>query len=238
MSGMFLADHFPAVVLFDSGASHTFISNAYVSRCGFEVSNLKQGYRIVAPGSPIEVNRIVWQLSLKIGGKNFFINPLVLPHQGVDIIIGMNWMKEHRVVLDLQCRTVQLQPTSKDPVMLVQLPTNETLSQIVNATSAEPIKEVPVVCDFTDVFPADLPGLPPDRDVEFTIELLPGTTPISRRPYRMGPEELKELKIQLQELLDKGFIHPSSSPWGCPALFVDNKDNTKQLCVDYRPLND
>ena len=117
--------------------------------------------------------------------------------------------------------------------MLVQLPTNETLSRIVNATSAEPIKEVPVVCDFADVFPADLPGLPPDRDVEFTIELLPGTAPISRRPYRMGPEELKELKVQLQELLDKGFICPSSSPWGCPALFVDKKDNTKRLCVDY-----
>src|SRR5207237_1322604 len=135
---------------------------------------------IVALGSTMKVNRIVWQLSLEIDGKNFFINPLVLPHQGVDIIIGMNWMKEHRVVLDLQRRTVQLQPTPKDPVMLVQLPTNETLSRIVNAISAEPIKEVPVVCDFADVFPADLPGLPPDRDMEFTIELLPSTTPISR----------------------------------------------------------
>src|SRR6266542_648202 len=111
--------------------------------------------------------------------------------------------------------------------MLVQLLTNETLSRIVNATSVDPIKEVPVVCDFTDVFLADLPGLPPDRDVEFTIELLPGTAPILRRPYRMGPEELKELKVQLQELLDKGFIQPSSSPWGCSALFVDKKDNTK-----------
>ena len=123
-------------------------------------------------------------------------------------------MKEHRVVLYLQYRTMQLRPTPKDPVMLVQLLTNETLSRIVNATSAELIKEVPVVCDFTDVFLADLPGLPPDRDVEFTIELLPGTAPISHRPYRMGPEELKELKVQLQELLDKGFICPSSSPWG------------------------
>ena len=122
-----------------------------------------------------------------------------------------------------------------DPVLLVQLPTNEALSRAVNETSAESIKEVPVVCDFPDVFPADLPGLPPDWDVEFAIELLPGTTPISHRPYRMAPEELRELKIQLQELLDKGFIHPSSSPWGCSALFVDKKDNMKWLCVDYRP---
>ena len=120
-------------------------------------------------------------------------------------------MKEHWVILDIQRRTVQLQPTPKDPVIFVQLPTNETLSRAVNATSAESIKEVPVVCDFSDVFSADLPGLPPDRDVEVAIELLPGTAPISRCPYRMSPEELKELKIQLQELLHKGFIHPSSS---------------------------
>ena len=169
--------------------------------------------------------------------KIFSINPLVLPHQGVDIIIGMNWMKEHQVVLDIQTRTVKLRPTPKDSIVLVQLPGHETLSRAVNAMSAESIKEVPVICDFPDVFPANLPGLPPDRDVEFAIELLPGTAPISRRPYRMAPEELKELKIQLQELLDKGFIHPSSSPWGCPALFVDKKDNMKRLCVDYRPLN-
>ncbi|WVZ97869.1 hypothetical protein U9M48_043377, partial [Paspalum notatum var. saurae] len=82
------------------------------------------------------------------------------------------------------------------------------------------------------VFPEELPGLPPDRDVEFSIELLPGTAPVSRRPYRVAPDELKELK------LDKGFIRPISSPWGCPALFVEKKDQGgKRLCVDYRPLN-
>ncbi|WVZ97699.1 hypothetical protein U9M48_043213, partial [Paspalum notatum var. saurae] len=88
------------------------------------------------------------------------------------------------------------------------------------------------------VFPEELPGLPPDRDVEYRIELIPGTAPISKRPYRMAPDELKELKTQLQEQLDKGFIRPSSSPWGCPALFVEKKDQGgKRLCVDYRPLN-
>ncbi|WVZ97643.1 LOW QUALITY PROTEIN: hypothetical protein U9M48_043160, partial [Paspalum notatum var. saurae] len=88
------------------------------------------------------------------------------------------------------------------------------------------------------VFSEELPGLPPDKDVEFAIELVAGTTPISRRPYRMPPDELKELKVQLQEQLDKGFIRPSSSPWGCPALFVEKKDQGgKRLCVDYRPLN-
>jgi hypothetical protein len=88
------------------------------------------------------------------------------------------------------------------------------------------------------VFPEDLPGLPPERDVEFVIELQPGTAPISRRSYIMPPKELAELKTQLQDLLDKGFIRPSSSPWGCPAIFVKKKDQTLRLCVDYLPLNE
>jgi hypothetical protein len=99
------------------------------------------------------------------------------------------------------------------------------------------LDEIPVVCEYPDVFPDELPGMPPDRDVEFVSELHPGIAPISKRPYRMPPKELAELKNQLQELLDKGYIHPSSSPWGCPALFVKKKDGSLRLCVDYRPLN-
>jgi hypothetical protein len=93
------------------------------------------------------------------------------------------------------------------------------------------------VCEYPDVFPDDLPGMPPDKDVEFVIELQPGTAPISKRPYRMPPKELAELKNQLQEFLDKGYIRPSSSPWGSPALFVKKKDGSLQMYVDYRPLN-
>ena len=99
-----------------------------------------------------------------------------------------------------------------------------------------PFVHIPVVCEFPDVFLDELLGLPPDRFVEFKIELVLGMTPISRRPYRMPPNELAELKIQLQELLDKGLIQPSSSPWGCPALFV-KKDKSLRMCVDYSPLN-
>jgi hypothetical protein len=102
---------------------------------------------------------------------------------------------------------------------------------------AKSIKEIPMVREFLDVFPDDLPGMPPERDIEFKIELQPGTTPISRAPYKMSREELAELKIQLKDLLDKGFIHPSSSPWGCPVLFVSKKDKGLRLCVDYRSLN-
>ena len=98
-------------------------------------------------------------------------------------------------------------------------------------------KDVPVVREFLNVFPEDLPGLPPDRELEFVIELLPGTAPISRAPCRMASAELKELKIQLQELLDKKFIWLSYSPWGAPVLFVKKNDDTMRMCIDYRELN-
>jgi hypothetical protein len=105
-------------------------------------------------------------------------------------------------------------------------------------TMVQEIWDISVVCEFPDVFLEDLPGLPPERDVEFVIELKPGTPPISRRSYRMPPNELAELKTQLQYLLEKGFIRPSSSPWGCPTIFVKKKDQTLRMCVDYRPLNE
>jgi hypothetical protein len=95
-----------------------------------------------------------------------------------------------------------------------------------------------VVRDFPDVFPEELPGMPPDREVEFVIDLLPGTAPISKRPYRMAVEELKELKKQLTELQEAGYIRPSSSPWGAPVLFVQKKDGSQRMCVDYRSLNE
>jgi hypothetical protein len=94
-----------------------------------------------------------------------------------------------------------------------------------------------VACEFPDVFLLDLLSMPSDQDVEFTIELHPGTTPISRWPYKMTLKELAELKIQLNELLDKGYIRPSSSPWSCPTLFMKKKDQSLRLCVNYRPLN-
>jgi hypothetical protein len=95
-----------------------------------------------------------------------------------------------------------------------------------------------VVRDFPEVFPGELPGMPPDREVEFVIDLLPGTAPISKWTYRMAVKELKELKKQLTELQEAGYIRPSSSPWGAPVLFVQKKDGSQQMCVDYRSLND
>ena len=99
------------------------------------------------------------------------------------------------------------------------------------------LEDVLVVRDFLDVFPDDIPGLPPEREIDFPIDLVPGTAPISLPTYRMAPTELKELKTQLQELVDRGFIRPSNSPCGAPMLFVKMKDGTWRLCIDYRQLN-
>ena len=99
------------------------------------------------------------------------------------------------------------------------------------------MENILVVKDFSDVFPEELPRIPPEREVDLSIEILLGTTPTSKAPYRMAPTELKELKIQLQELLDKVFIRPSVSPWGALVLFIKKKDDTLRMCIDYRKIN-
>jgi hypothetical protein len=144
-------------------------------------------------------------------------------------------MTQHRVVLDVAARTLEIRsPTFGD--LALYLPTQDSTGSCAFAMIELPLKKIPVVCEYADVFPDELPGMPPDHDIEFTIELQSGTTPIYKRPYRMPPAELAELKKQLQELLDKGFIHPSTLTWGCPALFVKKKDESLRLCIDYRPL--
>ena len=122
-------------------------------------------------------------------------------------------------------------------MLQVRLPRRFDFASLSCAVQVVPLEHIPMVCEFPDIFPEELPGLPPDREVEFAIELIPGTAPISRRPYRMPPNVLAKLKTQLKELLDKGFMQPSSFEWGCPALFVKRKDQSLRMCVDYRPLN-
>ena len=121
--------------------------------------------------------------------------------------------------------------------MSLLMPSDLALPIAAHVEASPDLASIPVVCEFPDVFPEDLPRLPPDRNVEFSIELEPSTTTISQRPYRMAPKELAEIKKQLEELLEKSFIRPSSSPWGCLAIFVKKKDGTLRMCVDYRPLN-
>ena len=117
--------------------------------------------------------------------------------------------------------------------VVVQAQPTTTVNQLDDRVNKEDL----VVDEFPYVFPDDLPGMPPDRDIEFIIELLPGTAPIVKRPYRIGVNELEELKKQIKELQEKGFVCLSSSPWGAPVIFVDKKDGTLRMCVDYRSLN-
>jgi hypothetical protein len=109
---------------------------------------------------------------------------------------------------------------------------------MVNQLEEKYLENIRIVCKYPDVFPKELPGMPPDRDVEFSIELLPGIATIWKRPYRMDVKHLVELNKQIEELLEKGFIHPSSSPWGALVLFVNKKDGSRRMCVDYRSLNE
>ncbi|GJT36757.1 hypothetical protein Tco_0936622 [Tanacetum coccineum] len=112
-----------------------------------------------------------------------------------------------------------------------------TVKENKDKSEEKRLEDVPTVRDFPEVFPEDLPGLPPTRQVEFQIDLVPGAAPVARAPYRLAPSEMEELSTQLQELSDKGFIRPSSSPWGAPVLFVKKKDGSFRMCIDYRELN-
>jgi hypothetical protein len=108
---------------------------------------------------------------------------------------------------------------------------------VVESETALRVQDICVVCDYADVFPAELASIPPERDAAFEIKLIPGTQPIHKAPYRMAPKEQVELKQQLDDLMAKGFIRRSRSPWASPVLFVEKKDKSKRLCVDYHALN-
>ena len=181
-------------------------------------------------------NQIVRRVALRLQERIFIAHPIVLPTQKVDIILGMNWMKEQGVLLDTNSHSAHIKPSIQGS-MTLNLRDHMASTLTLNQVEVKRLADIPVVCEYPDVFPDDLPGMPPDRNVEFVIELQPGTAPISRIPYRMPPNELAELKKQLQELLDKGYIRPNTSAWGCPALFVKKKDQNLRLCVDYRLLN-
>ncbi|KAG8490957.1 hypothetical protein CXB51_014090 [Gossypium anomalum] len=171
----------------------------------------------------------------------------------------MDWLTVHDAVVNCKSKTIDLRCANNEIIRvestdlngLPEILISSLLTQkyvrkgceaylayvLDNKESEKKLESVLVVCEYPDVFPEELPGLPPVREVEFGIELVPGTTPISIAPYRMAPTELKELKAQLQELTDRGFARPSFSPWGAPVLFVKKKDGTMRLCIDYRQLN-
>ncbi|GKD65875.1 hypothetical protein Tco_1307983, partial [Tanacetum coccineum] len=151
-----------------------------------------------------------------------------------DVIIGMDWFANHHAVIVYNEKIVRI--LYGDEVLIIQ-GDKITKKETEDKSEEKRLEDVPTVRDFPEFFPEDLPGLPPTRQVEFQIELVPGAALVARAPYRLAPSKLQELSTQLQELSDKGFIRPSSSPWGAPVLFVKKKDGSFQMCIDYRELN-
>ncbi|GJR65600.1 putative reverse transcriptase domain-containing protein [Tanacetum coccineum] len=145
---------------------------------------------------------------------------------------GSNQGNETRLNI-ISCTKTQKYLLKRHHVFLAHITTKENEDK----SDKKRLEDVPIVRDFPKVFPEDLSGLPPTRQVEFQIDLMPGVAPVARAPYRLAPSEMKELSEQLQELSDKGFIRPSSSPWGAPVLFVKKKDGSFRMCIDYQELN-
>ena len=173
-----------------------------------------------------------------IKGQEFLVDLIVLDMHDFDIILGMDWLAKNQENIDCQRKRVIIQVPGHHKIIYQAKHKTFDCSFSMNLEVKEKdIKEIPVVRNFPDVFPSELPGLPPDREIEFSIDLTPGTAPISKSLYRMSPAELKELKRQIKELEEKQFIRPSMSPWGAPVLFVKKKDGSWRLCVDYRELN-
>ncbi|KAA0054678.1 gag protease polyprotein [Cucumis melo var. makuwa] len=248
-----------ALVLFDSGSSHSFISSAFVSHARLEVEPLHHVLSVSTPSGECMLSKEkVKACQIEIAGHVIGVTLIVLDMLDFDVILGMDWLAANHASIDCSRKEVTFHPPSMAsfkfkgggskslPRVISAIRASKLLSQgtwgilasVVDTREADvSLSSEPVVRDYPDVFPEELPGLPPHREVEFAIELEPGTVPISRAPYRMAPAELKELKVQLQELLDKGFIRPSVSPWGAPVLFVKKKNGSMRLCIDYRELN-
>jgi hypothetical protein len=205
-AGKFPNNQHPVVVLFDSGSPHSFMSQAFARKHEQLCTDLSYGYRISSAGADVLTNQMVQGATLELGNRKFRVNLIVMPGLVLDVIIGMNWMKDWTAVINIGSQVLTLKDPQGEGTFQVPLPRRIDLVSVTCAIEVIPIHQIPVVCEFPDVFPDELPGLPPDRDVEFGIELVPGTALISRRPYQMPPDELAELKKQLEELLKKGFI--------------------------------
>ncbi|KAJ9547519.1 hypothetical protein OSB04_020062 [Centaurea solstitialis] len=221
--------------------------------------NLKEEHLIeYSNGELVKASKVVKKCILGLAGKDFSIDLIPIKIGSFDIIVGMDWMSNHRATICCAEKIVTLplpdgsvlevhgEKPKRDFKLVSFMKMRSHLRKdcvafmahvIDKKTEEKSIQDIPVVREFPEVFPEELPGLPPPRQVEFHIDLVPGAGPIAKSPYRLAPSEMQELSNQLQELLDKGFIRPSSSPWGAPVLFVKKKDGSFRMCIDYRELN-
>jgi hypothetical protein len=209
--GMFFASSHPTTVLFDSRASHFFISSLFVAKHHLPIIIMKHIMLVSSPGGEIRTNHICPVVSITIRGVDFLANLIVLDSKGIDIILGINWLRTYDGVILCAKRAIRL---TKEDGTIVEFNATIQADQVslLNKVQGTSLNEIRLVQEYPNVFPEDLPGMPSDYDIEFIIELLPGTPPISMRPYRMPVNEQVKLKKQITKLQSKGFIHPTSSP--------------------------
>ncbi|GJX31523.1 putative reverse transcriptase domain-containing protein [Tanacetum coccineum] len=235
VTGTFTLNNHFATTLFDSGADYSFVSTTFIPLLGLELGDLCFKYEIeIASGQLVEIDKVIKSYKLEIKGHVFDIDLIPFGHGSFDVIIGMDWLSNYKAEIVCHEKVVRIPlPDGKVLRVLGERP-DEKARFLMGIKKQE---EIVVVREFPEVFPDDLSGLPPIREIEFRIELIPGATPVAKSPYRLAPSELEELSGQLKELQDKGFIRPSSSPWGAPVLFVKKKDGSFRMCIDYRELN-
>ena len=245
--------------LIDPGSTHSYICTDIPSLGNLSRSETE--YDILVTnllGHSVIVNRVYRDCPIRIREYEFPGDLIKLSFKEFDVIIGMDWLSRHQVMVDCRMKRVTLRTPDEDEVTFINERTNHLsnvtstattrtmvqkgyeayLDYVIDTEKARPsVPDIPTVSDFSDVFPEEFSRFPPHREIEFTIDVVPGATPASITPYRMAPVKLKELKLQLQELLEKVFMRPSVSPWGAPVLFVKKKDGTLRLCIDYRQLN-
>ncbi|KAI3827799.1 hypothetical protein L1987_01883 [Smallanthus sonchifolius] len=242
-----------------SRADKSFVSLNFEPLLGKTRSKLEKTFTVeVADGNSITIDSIVHDCSLELNGHTFPVNLIPMPLGSFDVIIGMDWLsKNHAEVMCFEkyiriplpsgdilkvfgekpCKGLKLMSCIATQKYL-RIKCMVFLAHVIQKEDKERrIEDIPIIREFPEVFPDDLPGLPPVREVKFRIDLIPGANPVAKAPYRLAPSELQELASQLQELADKGFIRPSHSPWGAPVLFVKKKDGSFRMCIDYRELN-
>jgi hypothetical protein len=189
LAGTFSLNGYPVVTLFDSSATHDFIGKACTQRCQLVIQHIDTPYMISSPGGKIVTKQMAMHTPLDIAGKIYKPSLIVLDGQVLDIILGMGWMKAHKALLDTDARVVHLD-SPIHVIVVLQISSSSVATPSVHHTIAQNLEDIPIAYEFPDVFPEDLSGMPPDQGVEFTIELQPGTAPISRQPYKMTPKEL------------------------------------------------
>nr|GEX24850.1 putative reverse transcriptase domain-containing protein [Tanacetum cinerariifolium] len=239
MTGTFLLNNRYAYVLFDTGADKSFVSTAFSSQINITPSTLDHCYDVeLAKGRIIGLNTILRGCTLNLLNHPFQINLMPVKLGSFDAIISMDWLAKYQAVIACAEKIVLI-PLGNETLIIHgdeqpgKCDTIEHHFKVEDKSEKKRLKDVPIVQNF----PEDLLGLPPTRPVEFQIDLVPGAAPVARAPYRLAPSEMKELSEQLKGIANKGFIRPSSSPWGAPVLFFKKKDGSFWMCIDYQELN-